>query len=197
MKDYSDLDLTNKIKESSDEGALVELVNRHSGIYIDMIKRFGLRSLPKDIIGNIIDEKEYNIYKAAIDYDETRAKFSTHLANKTKFICLTEKTKMFKNKENTNYNELEFCQHSTDNTPDESFIEKERYVRVMNMIFEHKDKRIRTIFTERYFNGKLNKLKPWHQIAKKVGLSTQGCINIHNKTIEQFKNKIKNETIKF
>lgn len=194
-KQFTDPFLTKRVKEENDEKALLELVNRHSGIYVDMVRKFGSKSLSHNQIGDILDEKEYNIYKAALDYDETRSKFSTHLANKAKYICLTEKTKN-KKKSPINYNDVEFFIESTDNNPQEECLDNEAYCRIMNMINNHDDKRIRVIFFERYFCGKLNKLKPWNQIAEKVGLSTQGCINIHNKTIEQFKNRIKNEKIK-
>jgi len=65
------------------------------------------------------------------------------------------------------------------------------------MILKHQDERVKTIFYERYFCGERGKLKPWKQIAQKVNLSTQGCINVHNKTLKEFKNKVKNEKIKF
>ena len=198
MKEYfSDPDLTKKVKYNADEEALLELVNRHSGIYVDMVKKFGSKSLTHCQIGDILDEKEYNIYKAALDYDETRSKFSTFLANKAKFICLTEKTKTLKKNRSIDYENIEFCSSSKDNNPQEHCLEQESYSRIMNMIMEHKDERITTIFFERYFCGKLNKLKPWKKIAKKIGMSTQGCINIHNKTLEQFKNKLKNERVEF
>lgn len=196
-EEISDTELADKVKHSNDEEALSELIVRHSGIYVDMVKRFGSKSLSCSQINDIIDEKDYNIYKAAIDYQESRAKFSTHLANKTKFICLTRKTKNKKNKNFVNYEDVDFCLVSKDNSPAEDYYNNECYSRVLNMICSHKDTRIKTIFHERYFCGVGNKLKPWSKVAKKAGLSTQGCINIHNKTIKQFQNKIKNENIKF
>jgi hypothetical protein len=37
----------------------------------------------------------------------------------------------------------------------------------------------------RYFESK--KLTPWKKIAKKLDLSIQGCINIHNKHLTEIK----------
>ena len=65
------------------------------------------------------------------------------------------------------------------------------------MILRHSDYRVQTIFYERYFCGERGKLKPWKKIADKIELSTQGCINIHNRTLKEFKNKIQNEKVKF
>jgi len=195
--EFTDTELTKKVKEENNEEALLELIDRHSGIYVDMVKRFGCKSLSIDQVGDILDEKDYNIYKAAIDYEEHRAKFSTHLANKTKFICLTKKTQNKKNNKFINYEDVDFCLVSKDNTPDENCFNNERFSRALNMIAKHKDERVKTIFIERYFGGGGNKVSPWSEVAKKANLSTQGCINIHNKTIKQFQNKIKNENIKF
>ena len=48
-----------------------------------------------------MEDKDYVIYKAALEYKpESKAKFSTHLANKTKYMCLTQKTKNKKNSSN-------------------------------------------------------------------------------------------------
>ena len=37
----------------------------------------------------------------------------------------------------------------------------------------------------RYSNG--NKVTPWKKIAKKLDLSIQGCINIHNNYLKEIK----------
>ena len=47
------------------------------------------------------------------------------------------------------------------------------------------------------FCGKRGKLKPWKDVAKKINLSPQGCINIHDKAIKELSHKIDNEKIKF
>jgi hypothetical protein len=81
------------IKDENDESALHELISRHSGIYVDMLKKFGMSCLTQNQISDIMKDKDYVIYKAALEYDESKAKFSTHLANKAKYMCLTQKTK--------------------------------------------------------------------------------------------------------
>ena len=71
-------------------------LSRHSGIYVDMLKKFGYNSLSFSQISDIMEDKDYVIYKAALEYNPDKAKFSTHLANKTKYMCLTQKTKIRK-----------------------------------------------------------------------------------------------------
>jgi hypothetical protein len=195
MNTFSDTQLTEKVKEFGDEVALIELISRHSGIYVNMVRKFGSKSLSYTQMGQILDEKDYNIYEAALDYDESRAKFSTHIANKAKYICLTEKTKNKKNS-SINYDYVDFFIETPDNTPEETCIYEETLNRILNMISDHEDERVRLIFNERYFGGESNKLKPWNKVAEKTNLSHQGCINIHNRTIENFRKKVSNERIK-
>ena len=92
-EDLTDLALTELIKENNDEEALDELISRHSGIYVDMLKKFGFKCLTHNQVQDIMQDKDYVIYKAALEYDAEKAKFSTHLANKAKYMCLTQKTK--------------------------------------------------------------------------------------------------------
>ena len=196
-ENLTDSDLTEKIKESNDGDALSELISRHSGIYVDMLKKFGYRSLTENQISDIMGDKDYVIYKAALEYAPEKAKFSTHLANKAKYLCLTQRTKNKKNNLISNYDDLEFCQKDETLNPRDQYILNDSFGRVLNLIEKHQDKRLKIIFHERYFCGKKGKLKPWKQVAEKVNLSAQGCINIHNRALKDIKNKIKNEKIKF
>ena len=192
----TDTDLTILVKESNDAEALNELISRHSGIYVDMLKKFGYKSLSANQINDIMQEKDYVIYKAALEYKPEKAKFSTHLANKTKYMCLTQKTQNKKNYRNISFEQTEFCQKDKSYTPEENCLFNDSFKRILNLIDKNKDPRLKTIFKERYFEGKGGKLKPWKLVAKKVNLSAQGCINIHNKAIEDIQNRIDNEKIK-
>tara|TARA_Y100000114_G_scaffold157281_1_gene188808 strand:- start:11500 stop:12096 length:597 start_codon:yes stop_codon:yes gene_type:complete len=197
IEDLTDSALTEMIRSENNEKALNELISRHSGIYVDMIKRFGSNCLTQNQIQDIMRDKDYTIYKAALEYDENKAKFSTHLANKTKYMCLTQKTKNKNSKVFNNFEEIKFCQKDKSATPDESCRINDSFSRILNLIDKHKDQRLKVIFHERYFCGERGKLKPWKDVAKKINLSAQGCINIHDKAIKEFNYKIENEKIKF
>ena len=66
MPPKEDQELAQKVKEDHDQEALIELIERHSGIYVHMIKCYGSKSLTQDQINNLIDEKDYNIYKQCL-----------------------------------------------------------------------------------------------------------------------------------
>ena len=70
----------------------------------------------------------------------------------------------------------------------------EDYNYVVNIISQLKDKRISEIFKYRYFPEK-NKKMIWSKIAKKMNISTQTAINLHNKGISIVRKKIKSENI--
>lgn len=197
IEDITDSDLTRMIREENDETALTELIFRHSGIYVDMLRKFGFKCLTQIQIQDIMGDKDYVIYKAALEYDSSKAKFSTHLANKAKYMCLTQKTKNKNNRISTSFDEIQFYQKDKSSTPDESCNTNDSFSRILNLIKKHKDKRLQIIFHERYFCGERGKLKPWKEVAKKINLSAQGCINIHDKAIKELSYKIDNEKIKF
>jgi len=187
----TDPELTNMIKEEDHEEALNILICRHSGIYIDMVRRYASKSLPANDIADIINDKDYVIYKAALDYDENKAKFSTHVGNKAKYLCLSKKTARKKSSNIINFDSIDYSEESSELHPDESCEIKESFSSVFDLINNHRDERVKIIFKERYFGGERGKLETWKNIGDKIGISAQGCINIHDKTLEEFKKQIK------
>ena len=103
METLSDLDLINSIKNKNKiNECLQELIDRHSGIYLDIVNSF-LKNCNNDSLRHeIINDKEYAIYNSVLKYDENRGtKFSTFLGNEAKWICLNASNK--NKKISTNY----------------------------------------------------------------------------------------------
>jgi hypothetical protein len=95
METLSDLDLINNIKNKNKiNECLQELIDRHSGIYLDIVNSF-LKNCNNDSLRHeIINDKEYAIYNSVLKYDENRGtKFSTFLGNEAKWICLNASNK--------------------------------------------------------------------------------------------------------
>ena len=185
----SDLTLICKIQEdNTDQESLIALVDRHSGIFHTMVNHF--MSSPQCALDKtqIVEDKEMTIYDSALNYDPSRnTKFSTHLANQTKWKCLNALNKKKKNKECFIDDENSYIEPSCD-----SFIKdinKEEALSVFEKCLKtEEDDRVKKIVDMRYGSYN-NKLTPWRFIAKKLDLSIQGFINIHNKFI----NKVKKE----
>tara|TARA_R100001163_G_C5014872_1_gene159555 strand:- start:151 stop:711 length:561 start_codon:yes stop_codon:yes gene_type:complete len=181
-----DLDLINKIKSTGDEKSLKKLIEKHSGIYVDMVNKY----IPKSMEGvhkeDILQDKNFSIYSAAIKYDESKkSKFSTYLGNLTKWKCLNIYNKSIKFPQNSLDESTKIITFSNNDESFDRIQTQEDINNVFKFIEESKDERVKVIFKMRYADKK--KLTPWKKIAKKLDLSIQGCINIHN----NFLNKIK------
>ena len=179
-----DLLLISNVKKSNDEGSLKELINRHSGIYVEMVNKY----LPDSMDGinkeDVLEDKDFCIYDAAIKFDETKnAKFSTYIGNLARWKCLNIYNKNIKFPQSSIseiYDKSVSCDSELKNIEDQ-----EELKNIFKMIEDSKDERVKKIFKMRYKSG--TRLTPWKKIAKKLGLSIQGCINIHNKHLQEIK----------
>ena len=190
---HTDKDLVNKIKKHEEvTDSLGTLISRHSGIYYDIISRY----VPLGSIycnrSELFEDKELNIYNAALKFDPDRgAKFSTFLGNETKWVCLNAYNKAKKKPLISKAPEdLDFIKKATDSREFElgdGILLKEIFL----LVNKHPDRRVGDIFKLRYREGDGNKVLAWKHVAPKVGLSIQGCINVHDMVIEDLKRKLK------
>jgi hypothetical protein len=192
MDNLSDLDLIKSIKKKQKvDECLQELIDRHSGIYLDIVNSF-LKNCNNDSLRDeIINEKEYAIYNSALKYDENRGtKFSTFLGNEAKWICLNASNK---NKKYLELNDNTFDFEKIKDTCDKTVIDlKDQILTEFNeQVKIHPDKRIQKIFSMRYSGN--NKLTPWRKISKAMNLSIQGCINIHNAALNSISKNIRSK----
>tara|TARA_R110000824_G_scaffold17971_10_gene71960 strand:- start:1096 stop:1704 length:609 start_codon:yes stop_codon:yes gene_type:complete len=185
---HSDLTLISKIQDDNDQDSLLAIIDRHSGIFHSMVNYF--MSNPQNTLdkNTLVGEKDFTIYSAALNYDPDRnTKFSTHLANQTKWKCLNILNKKKKNREIFIDDEKTFIEPSCS-----SFIKDIDKGEAMEMfekcLKEEKDERVKKIVDMRYEGGH-NKVTPWRFIAEELKMSIQGCINVHNRFI----NKVKKE----
>jgi DNA-directed RNA polymerase specialized sigma subunit len=185
----SDISLIEKIRIQNDEKSLIELIDRHSGIYTTMVGRFasGKTSvLDKD---SIMEDKNFTIYSSALKFDSSReTKFSTYLANEIKWKCLNAINKIKKRKESSIEDKENFIEPSCDDFIGN--INQEETLQLFRSLLEKEtDERVKKIIDMRYDSDN-NKLIPWKAISSKMNLSIQGCINIHNKFINKHKKEL-------
>jgi len=187
----SDPKLTELVKLEDNEDALSCLIDRHSGIYADIVKKYAYKTLSTHEVYDIMNEKDYVIYKAALEYDPEKAKFSTHVGNKAKYLCLSKKTLNKKNPKTLPFDSIDFSETSDEMHPNEKCEINESFQNIMQLINDHEDPRVKIIFKDRYFGGEKGKLTTWKKIGEKLNLSAQGCINIHDKTLKEFQRQVK------
>jgi RNA polymerase sigma factor (sigma-70 family) len=183
-----DLSLIEKIKTDKDESCLKELISRHSGIYLQIVNQT-ISEKANVNKNDILDEKDYAIYQAALEFDPHKEiKFSTYLGNSIRWKCLNI------------YNQSKRYEYCDISSQSESLVDKDRIKdfcddEILEIIFDlaekNEDPRVRKIVQMRYKDGAKYKLTPWKQIAKVLNLSIQGCINIHKRFIKETRKHFK------
>jgi hypothetical protein len=190
MNYTQDIELINKVKETSDNEALKELSNRHSGIYNEMIKKYYRHLVSTGLDpDDIIADKMYVLYKSAVSFNpEKNVKFSTWLGNQARYYCLNcmNKNNNLIAMENKDIQFLLEKKQTNDNI--DVNLMKEKCDLIFSILERVKDDRLIEIYKMRYFSGK--KLTPWSKISKKLKISTQTVINLHNKGKKLLKNKL-------
>lgn len=196
LEETSDLELVKNLKSYTMENdSLCELMNRHSGIFYDIVNRLSPPSSDnsgyrKDLFDNI----ELLFYNASLRFDESKGtKFSTFIGNETKWFCLNHY-----NKSKRRYLPCFSIESVSDDelkSEEQDIINPQTIDKIFEIIRRHPDKRVEEIFRLRYLEPQYNKLTPWKKISKKVNLSIQGCINIHNQALPFIKKHLspKNE----
>jgi DNA-directed RNA polymerase sigma subunit (sigma70/sigma32) len=193
VNNLEDLQLVDNIKrDKKTEDCLQELIGRHTGIYLDIVNKYTLNGNTTNRL-DLIDEKDYNIYQAALKYEGDRGtKFPTFLGNETKWICLNKFNKRKKDPQLSidDVKESDILQTKKEKIKKEDL---EVFSEAIKLSKVHKDKRVEKIFEMRYITGEKNKVMPWKKISEELNMSIQGCINIHNSAVEKFKIELKDK----
>jgi len=190
MTDYNKIEdkelILNIKKNKSTDKCLNVLIDRHSGICIDMINSYMSSGYNSSLRQELIDDKDYQIYESALKFDPDKGtKFITYLGNEIKWKCLNmynkSKKRLHLPVEENLINYFNYLSKEDDVDTSEKFNE------IINKAQSYSDKRIGKIFYLRYVVGKNNSVMPWKNISSNLNMSIQGCINIHNAFIENFK----------
>lgn len=188
----SDLSLINKVKSEGDQTSLNQLIERHSGIYLDMVNSVIPNNCDFLDKNDLLEEKEISIYKAIMNYDENKnTKFSTYLGNETRWRCLN----IFNRGSKYKHIDIDNFKEDGNLTQEDSIKDissKEMLKKIFNLADQHKDERVKKIIDLRYKVGTGNKTMSWKNVAKILKISIQGCINIHDRFIEETKKELQN-----
>jgi len=192
MSEPSDNYLISNVQEQAKKSSyfLNQIIDRHSGIYIEMVNSYVPDNSSLIDKADLIEDKNFNIYRAVLKFDPSRGtKFSTYLGNETKWMCLNLYNKKKKHQE-VLYESSDFdkLQHASTNSTFD--LKRDIFDQVIRMAETHPDSRVSKIFNMRYVEGQKNKVMPWQKIGENLKMSIQGCINIHNSALTTFKQKL-------
>lgn len=189
----TDLQLIQKIKKFNCEESLLELYNRHQGICNKTLQKYCKTCYDIGVsFEDLNSEKIYVVYKSAISFKPSKKiKFSTWLCNQMRYHCLNTLNKQSKDVSMENENIKYITESNQCKQIDYSVSNKEKVDSIFNILDQMNDSRIKEIFNLRYFTSGKN--QPWNKIGKKMNISTQTVINIHNKALKFLNKKISSE----
>jgi DNA-directed RNA polymerase specialized sigma subunit len=190
MNTPSDEALIESIKSHQNVAECLRIIlDRHSGIYFDIINKL----VPDNSLycskRDLHDDRILNIYNAVLKFNPNKGtKFSTFLGNETKWICLNSYNKA---KKKPLFSKDPESLDSADKVDDSEVIDHTLLKEVFTLLSKNADWRAGKIFKMRYTEGEGNKSLAWKHVAPHVGLSIQGCINVHDTIIQDLKRKLK------
>lgn len=173
--------LVNKVKTTGDSEAMSQLINNHTGVFLQVLDR----SLPSDMFAtqkeDFKNERAWHMYDAVMKYKpESSMKFSTYLGQTIKWKCLTlrnrgqDKDTVFIDSLDTPPAEKEPEDHSNKFKIEQIFQYAENYPNEL----------AREIVKLRYNSG--TKIG-WKQVAKKLDISVSWATLIHSQFIKDAK----------
>jgi hypothetical protein len=161
----SDSELISRIKEQADNAATLELINRHSGVYIDVINQYAFS--PKIQMPELKDDRMFNIFSWIKTFDPTKeTQFGSYVGKKTRWMCLNiinrdaESVEMDVNSPNTDMD----TQGAAEMHSDAAEVSAET-AKIDDPVFWR-------IFKLR-FDGK--RPKSWRSIGEQINLSHEGA----------------------
>ena len=189
LENKTDKYLVRKVQKENCEDSLKILINRHTPICFKIYKKYIASFNVKNIdVNEIYQQKDYIIYRTVKSFkNNKKTKFSTWLANQIRYQCLNAINK----KEDIMYLDHPELQYLIDkdtskNDSSEKLTELRDYIN--SLLDQLKDARISKIFNMRYFETGSN--QTWTKIGKRMNMSTQNAINLHNKGVQILKNKL-------
>ena len=133
---------------------------------------------------DILSDKDLIIYESAKSFDlGQKSSFCTWLSNNVKYKCLhmisrSTKKQMLADKVKRN---------TVQSLNEQPYKNKELNRFILNELNKIRDKRIKSVYSLRYFAGEK---MTWSRIGKRLGFSSQTAINLHKRGAEILKRKI-------
>jgi len=189
----TDLQLVQKIKKNNCEQSLLELYSRHQGICNKMLQKYCKVCYDIGVsLEDLNSEKIYVVYRSALSFKSNKKiKFSTWLGNQMRYHCLNTFNKQSKDVSMENENIKYITENNQSKQIDNALLNKEKVDLIFNILDQMSDSRVKEIFNLRYFSDR--KIQPWNKIGKKMHISTQTVINIHNKALSFLNKKISSD----
>jgi RNA polymerase sigma factor (sigma-70 family) len=192
----NDSELVALVKNHADSEAFKEVCRRYENIFYKICQKY---VNPITVCGvnpqDIFDEKTFILFHCIKSYNpEKKTKLGTWIGNYARYLCLNS---INARKFIVPTTDHDIKKHIEDSQASSQYLNAktyshEDYLYVINLLAQLKDERISRIFKLRYFSRRRT---IWTKISKKLGISTQTAINLHNKGLMILRRKMSSKTI--
>lgn len=195
VQERTDIQLVRSIKKNADNESFNEVCRRYENLFYKICQKYSSALSKTGInVQDIFDEKNFIIYHCILSFKAKKnTKLSTWIGNYARYLCLnsinarkfilpSDNDQVQKHlEENQIKNEFANSDHNVDN-----------YNYIFNILEQLKDNRITEIFKYRYCE---DRKMIWSKVAKKMNLSTQTVVNLHDKGLKLVQSKINSKNI--
>ncbi len=187
----AELRLINKIKTSNCNESFVLLSSTYDNFYYSIVRKYHPVLTQMGMSAEEIKyEKEFILHKAVMSFKKDRnVKFSSWFCNCVRYHFLNY---INSNKRFVKAEEKAVDFFGLKDSVVEVDKNNETYTYINSLLSSMKDKRIKDIYQMRYFSDGPN-LATWSEIGKKLKISTQTAINLHEKARVFLKNKMESK----
>lgn len=189
---YTDNKLVRLLKKEGCQDSLIELSNRHKNLFYKTVHKFSTQFAKHGIcLEEILNDKDFVIYKSALSFNiRKKTKFSTWLANCTRYMCLNKINEV--KRRQVIQSEEELNKHFETQSLDKFVNYKEKYSpeKLLKQLKEMGDERVYRVFSLRYNSGKR---VTWNSVARKMRTTSQTALNLHKRGLKFLKEKVKKQ----
>lgn len=194
LNTLTDNQLIKLVNDNGDEDAFTEICSRYENVFYKVCQKY-LSALSASGVNvqDIFDEKMFIILHCIKTFDVTKnTKLSTWIGNYARYLCLNSinaRRFIIPNSDS------EVIHKKENDVSIQNYLNKpnpDNHKYVSNIISQLKDKRVGEVFLHRYLS---DKKMIWSNVAKKMNISTQTAINLHNKGILILRKKLKSKSI--
>lgn len=167
-----DLKLIEAVQQTGDDNAMRQLISTHSGVYSECLSN-SLSSDYEVYKQELRDDKDYMMYKFAMEYDPTKnMKYPTYVGQRVKWMCMNivNRSKPWESLEEGSF-DCSYEQEFED-------LDQKRLDEIQSLATLYPDKRIIQIINERYF---LKNPTSWKDLSTKMNNGQQALMGLHKK----------------
>jgi RNA polymerase sigma factor (sigma-70 family) len=196
LQTKTDNELVKLVKDDANSEAFKEVCRRYENIFYKICQKY-VNPLTMSGVNpqDIFDEKSYILFHCVNTFKSNKkTKLGTWIGNYARYLCLNSinaRRFIVPTTDDDLKRHLEDSQAKT-NFLDGKIHAQEDFKYVLNLLNQLKDPRIIEIFRLRYFGAKR---MIWTKIAKKMRISTQTAINLHNRGLDLLRRKLASENI--